>query len=203
MGAVVATMLFVVVSGVLGMVARTLRRRSPEPTQSLPLSQPSAPSTRFLRRTARTELRAMTRASTTHPPEASPAHTRAADCREAAMLLAGVNGDANRLADASTATTLVALIVLARAGPAEARRDVRVSATEHNRRRWLPVCTRCLNATIAEPSSVPTLLLTLPAPAGAGDRRVPYGEAEGPLAAVRDGVPRLVRRVREAMVTAR
>ncbi|MFD7278847.1 hypothetical protein ACFV80_17875 [Streptomyces sp. NPDC059862] len=228
MGAVVVMMLFVVMSGALGMIARTLRRRSPEPAQSLPLSQPSAPSTRFLRRTARTELRALERSFTTHPPDsASAAHTRAADCREAAMLLAGVNGDTDRFADTATATTdpatLVALIVLARAGraalagdvedrvcgvnplhgPAETRRDVRVSATERNRRRWLPVCTRCLNAAIAEPSSVPALLLTLPAPSGGDNGRVPYYEAGGPLAAVRDGVPQLVRRVREAMLTAR
>ncbi|RZB17838.1 hypothetical protein StrepF001_18695 [Streptomyces sp. F001] len=226
MGAVVTVILFVVVSGVLGMVARALRRRTPEPTSSLPLSQPSTPTTRFLRRTARTELRALTRDFTAHQPEAASAtHTRAADCREAAMLLAGVNRDTNRLADAPTATTdpatLVALIVLARAGraaladdvedlvcgvnplhgPAETRRDVRVSATERNRRRWLPVCTRCLNAAIADPSSVPALLLTLPAPTG--DGRVPYDEAGGASAAVREGVPRLVRRVREATVTAR
>ncbi|MGX1132388.1 hypothetical protein RKD49_004578 [Streptomyces glaucescens] len=216
-GAVLAGLLFALVAAVLALTGKALRRRGahPVPTEALPYTQPTEPSADFLRRTARAELRAFAARFT------DGAGARARNCMEAALLLTG--GSRERLAEAVRnpgldPATLVALIVLARAGraalppnegepedrvcgvnplhgPARTRRDVRVSAEHRNRRRWLPVCEPCRDAATATPASLPGMRLTLP---DGGGRRLPYDESEGPLPAVRDGIPRLISRVRES-----
>ncbi|GAA2322955.1 hypothetical protein GCM10010234_81320 [Streptomyces hawaiiensis] len=112
--------------------------------------------------------------------------------------------------------TLVAVIVLARAGraaltgeaadlccgvnpqhgPAAHRRHVRVSA-EGNARRLLPVCEPCRDTAVAEPGGIPARLLKLPDPAVGNTRLRYYDITDSPLTAVPDGIDRLVDRVRE------
>ncbi|WP_051744528.1 hypothetical protein [Streptomyces yerevanensis] len=229
MGAVAALLVFGLVAAVLGIVGAVLRRRNPAPvpTAVLPLEAPTDPSTAYLRRTARTELGALARGftdgdgqpdPTTGSAPAPEAGTRAWDCFDAAMLL--VDGDAGIDDDAVEPASLVAVIVLARAGraalagdtnnlccglnplhgPAVSRHHVRISGpAEPIRRRMLPVCEVCRDTAVVEPGTVHTIRMTLP---GQGreqgrDERIPYEEAEGPLPAVRDGIPQLISHVRE------
>ncbi|WP_406443197.1 hypothetical protein OHB14_30020 [Streptomyces sp. NBC_01613] len=238
MGALAALFALALTAGVLGIVGKVLRRRNPAPlpTSTLPFTAPTDPSLPYLRRTAHTELSALAEdfrgsagsgdsgesgesgESTHEQPPSGPSgllpHVRAWDCFDAAMLL--VDGDIDALDSPGTGPeTLVAVVVLSRAGraalrgevndlccgvnplhgPAVSRHHVRVSA-EGRRRRLLPVCESCRNTAIVEPATVHTLLMTLPAPAGA-DGRVPYIETDGPLTAVPHGIPRLIDKVRE------
>ncbi|GAB2982060.1 hypothetical protein GCM10023080_055320 [Streptomyces pseudoechinosporeus] len=228
MGAVAALLVFGLVATVLGITGAVLRRRNPAPvpTAVLPLEAPTDPSTAYLRRTARTELGTLAREFTDGNGQPDPtvtapdpeAGTRAWDCFDAAMLL--VDGDAGIDDDAVEPASLVAVIVLARAGraaltgdtnnlccglnplhgPAVSRHHVRISGpAEPVRRRMLPVCEVCRDTAVVEPGTVHTIRMTLPGQGrGQGrDERIPYEEAEGPLPAVRDGIPQLVNHVRE------
>ncbi|MER7480541.1 hypothetical protein ABTX60_23370 [Streptomyces sp. NPDC126510] len=211
-GAVVALLLSGAVAGVTWIVRRLLRRSSPAPVPSdrLPFTSPVEPSASYLRHTAYAELSALT-GEFTDPQERGTAW----DHLDAAMLL--VDGDPGRARQAGTdPATLVAVIVLARAGraalageapemccgvnplhgPAAHRHHVRVS-TEGNARRLLPVCEPCRDTAVAEPGGIPARLLKLPAPSP-GNTRLPYYDAtDGPLTAVPHGIARLVDKVRE------
>ena len=229
MGAVAALSVLALTAGALGIVGRVLRRRNPAPlpTSALPLTAPTDPSPSYLRRIARTELGALAEdfensgnsgnsgnSTEEEPGSGLVSQARAWDCFDAAMLL--VDGDIDALDSPGPGSdTLVAVIVLSRAGraalrgevddlccgvnplhgPAVSRHHVRVSA-EGRRRRLLPVCASCRDTAIAEPAAVHTLLMTLPGPADT-DGRVPYLETDGPLTAVPDGIPRLIDKVRE------
>ncbi|WP_260461196.1 hypothetical protein [Streptomyces sp. WAC04114] len=188
------------------------RRRSPVPESfdRMPITAPTAPSTSYLRRTAYNELIAL---SAEFDPED---HARDRERLDTALLL--VDGDPGRARRPGVdPTTLVAVIVLARAGraaltgrpsklccgvnplhgPAEHRHHVRVTA-DGNRRRLLPVCAPCHDVAVAEPGGIPGRLLKLPGPA-LGNTRLPYYDiTDSPLTAVPDGVGRLVDRVRGA-----
>ncbi|MDN3024809.1 hypothetical protein [Streptomyces sp. S.PB5] len=205
-GALAAVALYGVVAAVLGLVRKWLVRRKPDPTPTANLARvsPAAPSESYLRSTAKTELRAMTRDFGT----GETADTRARNRYDATMLLAADGLDGLRPGP------LVAVIVLARAtrsalahedvtrccgvnplhGPAKSSRHVKVS-TEDSRRKMLPLCDRCLNDT--HPNDYPSLLLTLPSPDG-GPQRIPYYE-DDLLAAVPDGFTKLGRTVRESV----
>ncbi|MFJ7338797.1 hypothetical protein ACIQU3_00580 [Streptomyces sp. NPDC101110] len=211
-GAFAALLLSGAVAGLTWGAGSLLRWRSPapEPTDRLSHTAPTEPSASYLRRTARAELTALTaefRSRDEHGP--------AWDHLDAAMLL--LDGDLDRARQAGTdPATLVAVIVLARAGraalsggttdrccgvnplhgPAVGRHHVRVSA-EGAARRLLPVCGACRTTAIAHPSGIPDRLLRLPAPAS-GDGSLPYYDAtDGPLTAVPHGIARLVDKVRE------
>ncbi|MGX1560272.1 hypothetical protein [Streptomyces sp. NPDC055506] len=210
-GAFAALLLSGVVAGVMWTTGRLLRRRDPEPeaTHLLPFTAPTEPSASYLRRTAYTELTTLI-GEFTNPDD----RTRAWDHLDAAMLL--VDGDPDRArATGTDPATLVAVIVLARAGRAALAGDetdlccgvnplhgpgvrlshVRVSA-EGTSRRMLPVCALCRDTAIADPLGTPARLMRLPAPAGSG--RVPYYDAtDGPLTALPHGIARLIDKVRE------
>ncbi|WP_234325597.1 hypothetical protein [Streptomyces sp. NRRL S-146] len=211
-GAFAALLLTGIAAGMTWIVRGLLRRRSPVPESfdRMPFTAPTAPSTSYLRRTAYNELIAL---SAEFDPED---HARDRERLDAALLLVG--GDPGRARrPGMDPTTLVAVIVLARAGraaltgrpsklccgvnplhgPAEHRHHVRVTA-EGNRRRLLPVCAPCHDTAVAEPDGIPDRLLKLPDPA-LGNTRLPYYDiTDSPLAAVPDGVGRLVDRVRGA-----
>ncbi|MGI5427815.1 hypothetical protein [Streptomyces sp. CA-179760] len=210
-GAFAALLLSGVAAGVMWTAGRLLRRRDPAPeaTDRLPFTAPTEPSASYLRRTAYTELIALT-GEFSDPDD----RTRAWDHLDAAMLLVDGDPDRARRSGADPAT-LVAVIVLARAGRAALTGDetdlccgvnplhgpgvrlshVRVSA-EGTGRRLLPVCALCRDAAIADPVGMPDRLMRLPAPAGSG--RVPYYDAtDGPLTAVPKGITRLIEKVRE------
>ncbi|MGW0813290.1 hypothetical protein ACWD00_08575 [Streptomyces viridiviolaceus] len=208
-GALLALLLLMLVGGVL----RAIRKLRPRPTRPAPLTAPTEPSTAYLRRTARAELRAATASLDSASRDTGP-DTRAWERLDAALLL--LDGEAARLRDAAPAR-LLGVLVLARAaraaldgddndrccgvnplhGPAVARHHVKV-APEGNRRRFLPVCEFCRNAAIATPRELYQLILTLPGPAGSRTR-VPYDDAsDGLLTALPDGYGRLVNSVREA-----
>ncbi|MFI6371589.1 hypothetical protein [Streptomyces sp. NPDC050546] len=210
-GAFLALVLSGVVAGgtwiVGGLTGR--RRTAPEPADLLPVTAPTEPSVSYLRRTAHAELTSLVGAFS-DPDDRG----RAWDHLDAAMLL--VEGDPDRARRSGTdPATLVAVIVLARAGRAALSGDendlccgvnplhgsgvrlshVRVSA-EGTSRRLLPVCALCRDAAIADPLGMPARLMRLPAPAGGG--RVPYYDAtDGPLTAVPKGITRLIEKVRE------
>ncbi|MFF7310303.1 hypothetical protein [Streptomyces sp. NPDC008137] len=210
-GAFAALLLSAVVAGLTWGVGSVLRWRSPapEPTHRLPLTAPTEPSASYLRRTAYAELTALTREFTGRDERG-----RAWDHLDAAMLL--VDGDPDRARRSGTdPATLVAVIVLARAGRAALAGDendlccgvnplhgpgvrlshLRVSA-EGTGRRLLPVCALCRDAAIADPLGMPGELMRLPAPSGGG--RLPYYDAtDGPLTAVPKGITRLIEKVRE------
>ncbi|MER7897395.1 hypothetical protein ABTX62_15070 [Streptomyces sp. NPDC096046] len=210
-GAFAALLLSSVVAGATWIV-RAVRRRSPapEPSGRLPLTAPTEPSVSYLRRIAYAELTALT-AGFTDPED----RYRAWDHLDAALLL--VDGDPGRVRQPGTdAATLVAVIVLARAGraalagetadlccgvnplhgPAARRHHVRVSA-EGNSRRLLPVCPPCGDSAVAEPRGIPGRLLKLPDPS-LGNTRLPYYDVtDGPLTAVPQGIARLIDKVRE------
>ncbi len=209
-GVFAALLLWALLAGVAELVLRRWRP-TPEPAHRLALTAPREPSASYLRRTAYTEISALTR-EFTEPEDGT--RTRARDCLDAALLL--LDGDVNRARKWGTdPATLVAVIVLARAGraalagekadlccgvnplhgPGVSLHHVRVSA-DNGSRRLLPVCEACRNTAIADPLGVPGSLMTLPAPSGGG--RVPYYDAtDGPLTAVPKGIARLVDRVRE------
>ncbi|GGV76844.1 hypothetical protein [Streptomyces massasporeus] len=211
-GAFAALLLTGVAAGATWIIRGLLRRRSPVPESfdRMPFTAPTAPSTSYLRRTAYNELIAL---SAEFDPED---HVRDRERLDAALLLVG--GDPGRARRPGTEpTTLVAVIVLARAGraaltgrpsklccgvnplhgPAEHRHHVRVTA-EGNRRRLLPVCAPCHDTAVAEPGGIPDRLLKLPDPA-LGNTRLPYYDiTDSPLTAVPDGIGRLVDRVRGA-----
>ncbi|MEV0218461.1 hypothetical protein [Streptomyces sp. NPDC050704] len=213
-GALVALLAFALLAGVLAIVGTVLRRRNPAPLPSatLPFEAPTDPSTTYLRRTARTELGELQGQFRDSPDQL--AHMRAWECFDAAMLL--VDGDVDALTDDDSVepASLVAVIVLSRAGraalsgdtnnlccglnplhgPAVSRHHVRISA-EGRRRSLLPVCQVCRETAIVEPGTVHTLRMTLPGPERG--ERMPYEEDAGPLPAVRDGIPELINRVRE------
>ncbi|POX56410.1 hypothetical protein C3489_04980 [Streptomyces sp. Ru71] len=209
-GALAAGLLFGVLAALLGIVRALLRRRRPAP--ATPLKAPTAPSLSYLRRTARTELKAFL-TDLTLPQDDGPAASRIRDCYDASLLL--LDGDATRLARTREPATLLAVIVLARAGraaragevvdrycavnplhgPAAARRQVRVHAHDGLRRR-LPVCEQCRDTSVTNPASVPGRFLTLPAPGGGP--RVRHDDSGGPLTALADGVVRLTEKVRES-----
>lgn len=210
-GAFAALLLSGLVAGATWIVRGLLRRRSPvpEPFDRMPFTAPTAPSTSYLRRTAYHELTALS-AEFTGPED----RARDRERLDAALLL--VDGDPGRARRPGVdPATLVAVIVLARAGraaltgrasnlccgvnplhgPAEHRHHVRVSA-EGNRRRLLPVCAPCRDTAVAEPGGIPRRLLKLPDPA-LGNTRLPYYDiTDGPLTAVPDGIGRLVDMVR-------
>ncbi|MDQ1017173.1 hypothetical protein [Streptomyces afghaniensis] len=213
-GAFLALLLSGVVAGVTWIVTGLRRRRSPapEPARLLPLTSPTEPSASYLRRTAYAEL-------STFTGQFAEGNTRAWDRLDAAMLL--LDGDLDRARKAETdPATLVAVVVLARAGraaltgdtddlccgvnplhgPAVSRHHVRVSTepAESNRRRLLPVCEPCRDTAIAEPSGIPGRLLKLPGSASGDGGRPPYFDAtDGPLSAVPGGIARLIDKVRE------
>ncbi|MGW0496814.1 hypothetical protein ACWD0Z_15655 [Streptomyces sp. NPDC003007] len=211
-GAFAALLLSSVAAGATWIVRAVRRRRSPapEPSGGLPLTAPTEPSASYLRRTAYAELTALT-AGFTDPED----RDRAWDHLDAALLL--VDGDPGRVRQPGTdAATLVAVIVLARAGraalagetadlccgvnplhgPAARRHHVRVSA-EGNSRRLLPVCPPCGDTAVAAPRGIPGRLLKLPDPS-LGNARLPYYDvADGPLTAVPQGIARLIDKVRE------
>ncbi|MFI9751049.1 hypothetical protein [Streptomyces collinus] len=212
MGAFAALLLTGLAAGATWIVQGLLRRRSPVPESfdRMPFTAPTAPSTSYLRRTAYNELIAL---SAEFDPED---HARDRERLDTALLLVG--GDPGRARRPGVdPATLVAVIVLARAGraaltgrpsklccgvnplhgPAEHRHHVRVTA-EGNRRRLLPVCAPCHDTAVAEPGGIPGRLLKLPDPA-LGNTRLPYYDiTDSPLTAVPDGVGRLVDRVRGA-----
>ncbi|MFI7018260.1 hypothetical protein [Streptomyces sp. NPDC050164] len=213
-GAFLALLLSGVATGATWIVTGLRRRRSPvpEPAGLLPSTSPTEPSASYLRRTAHAELSALTREFTS-PDE----HTRAWDHLDAAMLL--LDGDLDGARKSGTGpATLVAVVVLARAGraaltgdtndlccgvnplhgPAVSRHHVRVSAEgEAISRRLLPVCEPCRDTAIAEPGGIPGRLLRLPG-AASGDSRPPYYDAtDGPLSALPGGIARLIDKVRE------
>lgn len=136
------------------------------------------------------------------------------------MLL--VDGDTGIDDDTVEPADLVAVIVLARAGraaltgytnnlccglnplhgPAVSRHHVRISGpAEPVRRRMLPVCEVCRDTAVVEPGTVHAIRMTLPdqgrGQAQGCDERIPYEEADGPLPAIRDGIPQLINQVRE------
>lgn len=211
-GAFAALLLAGVVAGLTWGAGGLLRWRSPapEPAHRLPLTAPTEPSASYLRRTAYAELSTLARGFTSEEERG-----RAWDHLDAAMLL--VDGDLDRARDADTdPATLVAVIVLARAGraalagdttdlccgvnplhgPGVSRHHVRVSA-EGAARRLLPVCEFCRNTAIAAPRDIPGTLLKLPDPSS-GSTRLPYYDVtDGPLAAVPHGIARLIDKVRE------
>ena len=215
-GAFAALLLSGLVAGATWIVRGLLRRRSPlpEPFDRMPFTAPTEPSTSYLRRTAYAELTALT-ALTAQFADPGDRGGRARDHLDAALLL--VDGDPGRARQPGVdPATLVAVIVLARAGRAALtgraanlccgvnplhgaaahRHHVRVSA-EGNRRRLLPVCAPCRDTAVAEPGGIPRRLLTLPDPA-LGNTRLPYYDmTDGPLTAVPDGIARLVDSVRE------
>ncbi|BCL22267.1 hypothetical protein GCM10017668_41100 [Streptomyces tuirus] len=212
-GAVAALLLTGAAAGATWIVRGLLRRRSPVPESfdRMPFTAPTAPSTSYLRRTAYNELTALSAQFTDREDRA-----RDRERLDAALLL--VDGDPGRARrSGADPATLVAVIVLARAGraaltgrasklccgvnplhgPAEHRHHVRVSA-DGNRRRLLPVCAPCRDTAVAEPGAVHGRLLRLPDPA-LGNTRFPYFDITGsPLTAVPDGIGRLVDRVRGA-----
>jgi hypothetical protein len=214
-GAFAALLLTGLAAGATWMVRGLLRRRSPVPESfdRMPFTAPTAPSTSYLRRTAYNELSAL---SAEFDPED---HARDRERLDAALLLVG--GDPGRARrPGMDPTTLVAVIVLARAGraaltgrpsklccgvnplhgPAEHRHHVRVTA-EGNRRRLLPVCAPCHDTAVAEPGGIPDRLLKLPDPV-LGNTRLPYYDiTDSPLTAVPDGIGRLVDRVRGQQVS--
>nr|WP_260860226.1 hypothetical protein [Streptomyces cupreus] len=216
MGVLAAGLLYGLLAGAVGIIGKVLRRRRPGPlaTETLPEVSPTEPSMSYLRDTARVELRALAE-DFESVESAAQQDTRPGDRLDAAMLLIG--GDTGRIQDPATdAATLVAVIVLARAGraalagkaynrccavnplhgPAVTRHHARVSA-ESKQRRLLHVCERCRDTAIAAPRTLHTLVLTLPT--GPDAARVPYEEADELLSVVPDGIRRLTEKVKETV----
>ncbi|MFD4477487.1 hypothetical protein ACFWPU_15430 [Streptomyces sp. NPDC058471] len=222
-GAVAAGLVFGVVAALLGILGRavpSLRRSraaaAVTPSADTSFQAPPDPSPDYLRRTARDELDALGREFDPDAALRSSVRTRVWDCLDTATLLVDRDPDGH-VDDDATSADLAAAVVLARAGraalagidkpccalnplhgPATGWRDA-LWAPEDQRLRTLPVCAECRVLVGVQPRLAYTLRLTIPgAGSGAGRReRVPYEEAPGPLSAARDGLPQLIRKVRE------
>ncbi|MGW7068534.1 hypothetical protein ACWGII_10610 [Streptomyces sp. NPDC054855] len=217
-GAFAATLLFGVVAAVLGLLRLAVPglRRTPVSTVSpegvLTFTAPPDPSLGYLRQAARDELDALAREFDADAGLRSAVRTRVWDCLDTATLLADRDPDGHVDRD-TTPADLAAAIVLARVGrsalvgadkpccalnplhgPASGWRDAQYSADEQ-RLRTIPVCAECRVLVGVQPRLAYTLRLTLPGEGRAG--RVPYEEATGPLPAIVNGVPQLIRQVRE------
>ncbi|SBT88585.1 hypothetical protein GA0115233_1003107 [Streptomyces sp. DI166] len=207
LGLLVAGLAYGLLEALAAIAIVLLRRRGKAPllTSALPASSPTKPTASYLRRTARTELRALKADFESAPPSSDP---RPGDCLDAALLL--LEGDPARIDHPDTdSAALVAVIVLSRAGraaldrkgynrccavnplhgPAVTRHQVRLSA-ERKARRHVHICGACREKATSEASTMPTHVLALP------DPPVRYLEAE-PLDAVPDGIRRLIEKVRE------
>ncbi|MEV0323624.1 hypothetical protein ACIBKX_13520 [Streptomyces sp. NPDC050658] len=217
-GALAAGLLFGIVAAGLGLLRLALPARprvtATDSSGTVSFSAPPAPSLDFLRRTARDELDALGREFAPDTDTLKSAvRARVWDCLDAATLLADRDPDGH-VDDDATPADLAAAIVLARAGrgalvgadkpccalnplhgPATGWRDA-LYAPEDRRLRTVPLCAECRVLVSAQPRLAYTLRLTLP---GADRRaeRVPYEEASGPLPAIRQGIPQLIRQVRE------
>ncbi|MEV6756228.1 hypothetical protein [Streptomyces sp. NPDC051214] len=220
-GAVAAGLVFGVVAAVLGLLRLMVPglrrpRTTSAPSATTSFEAPPDPSPAYLRRTARDELDALARefdaAEVQGAALASAVRTRVWDCLDTATLLADRDPDGH-VDDDATPADLAAAIVLARAGrgalvradktccalnplhgPATGWRDAQYAADEQ-RLRTIPVCAECRVLVAEQPRLAYTLRLTLPGPRRG--ERVPYEEAPGPLPAARDGIPQLIRQVRE------
>ncbi|MEV8016815.1 hypothetical protein AB0O76_10795 [Streptomyces sp. NPDC086554] len=219
-GAFAAGILFGVVASLLGitrLAVPSLRRPRANTTSASATSHPEfdappAPSLDFLRRTARDELDALGREFDPDAALRSSLRTRVWDCLDAATLLVDRDPDGH-VDDDATPSDLAAAIVLARTGravlagadkpccalnplhgPATGWRDAQY-APEEQRLRTIPVCAQCRVLVGAQPRQAHTLRLTLPG--SARFVRVPYEEAPGPLPSIQQGIPQLIRQVRE------
>ncbi|MEU4997449.1 hypothetical protein [Streptomyces sp. NPDC021622] len=217
-GALAAGVVFGVVASLLGitrLAVPSLRRpransNSASPNPLPEFDAPPAPSLDFLRRTARDEIDALGREFDPDAALRSSLRTRVWDCLDAATLLVDRDPDGH-VDDDATPSDLAAAIVLARTGraalagadkpccalnplhgPATGWRDAQY-APEEQRLRTIPVCAQCRVLVGAQPRHAHTLRLTLPGAAV----RVPYEEAPGPLPSIQQGIPQLIRQVRE------
>lgn len=217
-GAFAAALLFGVVAALLGLLRLAVPglRRAPVSTVSpdgvLTFTAPPAPSLGYLRQAARDELNALAREFDAGAELRPSVRTRVWDCLDTATLLAHRDPDGH-VDDDTTPADLAAAIILARVGrgalvgadkpccalnplhgPATGWRDGRYSP-EDQRLRTLPVCAECRVLVEVQPRLAYTLRLTLPGAGRSG--RVPYEEVAGPLPAIANGVPQLIRQVRE------
>ncbi|MGW0909329.1 hypothetical protein [Streptomyces sp. NPDC002853] len=217
-GAFAAALLFVVVASVLGLLRLAVPglRQAPVSTVSpdgvLTFTAPPNPSLGYLRQTARDELDALAREFDAEATLRAAVRTRVWDCLDTATLLADRDPDGH-VDDDTAPADLAAAIVLARVGrgalvgadkpccalnplhgPASGWRDAQYSPDEQ-RLRTIPVCAECRVRVGVQPRLAWTLRLTLPGASRSG--RVPYEEAAGPLPAIVNGVPQLIREVRE------
>lgn len=221
-GAFAAALLFGIVAALLGILRLAVPglrrpRTTSAPSATTSFAAPPDPSHDYLRRTARDELDVLARefdAAETQDGGAlrSSVRTRVWDCLDTATLLADRDPD-GYVDDDTTPADLAAAIVLARAGrgalvgadkpccalnplhgPATGWRDAQY-APEERRLRTIPVCAECRVLVEVQPRLAYTFRLTLPG-ARRGER-VPYEEVAGPLPAARDGIPQLIRQVRE------
>ncbi|MEV8318993.1 hypothetical protein AB0Q95_33045 [Streptomyces sp. NPDC059900] len=217
-GALAAGLLFGIVAAFLGLLRLSVPglRRTPATTVAadgtLGFTAPPDPSAGFLRRTARDELDSLAREFDPDAALRSAVRTRVYDCLDTATLLADRDPDGH-VDDDATPADLAAAIVLARVGrsalkgndkpccalnplhgPSTGWRDAQYSPDDQ-RLRTIPVCAQCRVLVEVQPRLAYTLRLTLP---GAGrSERVPYEDAPGPLPAIANGVPQLIRQVRE------
>lgn len=220
-GAFAAVLLFGIVAALLGILRLAVPglrrpRTTSAPSATTSFAAPSDPSRDYLRRTARDELDMLGRefeaAEAQDGALRSSVRSRVWDCLDTATLLADRDPD-GYVDDDTTPADLAAAIVLARAGrgalvgadkpccalnplhgPATGWRDAQY-APEDRRLRTIPVCAECRVLVEVQPRLAYRLRLTLPG-ARRGER-VPYEEAAGPLPAARDGIPQLIRQVRE------
>ncbi|MEV8594986.1 hypothetical protein [Streptomyces sp. NPDC052012] len=222
-GALVALLLLIMVSGVWTAVARAGRRIGWTPGPGSPESAPKAPSAAYLRRAARAELRATAAAfertsgaddDSGAAPSSHAGSRTARDRYEAAKSLAGDDRSADLPDPSLDPARLLAIVVLARAaraalegdsdarccavnplhGAAVARHHVRMTAAGYSRR-LLPLCQPCGIAATLTPGDLHKRFLTLP---GTAQRvRVRYDEAaNGLLASLYSGFDGLVAMVR-------
>ncbi|NJP49154.1 hypothetical protein HCJ93_03455 [Streptomyces sp. SBST2-5] len=220
MGAVAAVVLVLVICALWALAARTGPRLGRRPGPGSPRAAPRAPSLSWLRRTARTELRAAQAALRTlpatgrDPADPEPQCRKARTYVEAAMSLTD-GGDPARLnAPALTPARLLAVTVLARAaraalrgdsgtyccavnplhGPAAGRHRVQPHRGGHGKR-VLPLCEPCSEAAYLDPGGLHKRFLTLPGEQRR--RRIRYEEASNallaPLAKDYDSLARKVR----------
>ncbi|MEV2253134.1 hypothetical protein AB0I94_21565 [Streptomyces sp. NPDC050147] len=218
-GAFAAALLFGVGAALLGLLRLAvpgLRRPSHTvvtSTGGLLFTAPPDPSFSYLRSAARDEIDALGREFDPDAALRSSIRTRVWDCLDTATLLADRDPDGH-VDDDTTPADLAAAIILARVGrsalagvdkpccalnplhgPATGWRDAQY-APDDQRLRTIPVCAECRVLVGAQPRLAYTLRLTLPGAARRSDR-VPYEDAPGPLPAIVDGVPQLIRQVRE------
>ncbi|MEO3768566.1 hypothetical protein [Streptomyces sp. B8F3] len=175
---------------------------------------PPDPSEAYLRRTAHTELEALAKEFESADPQGA-VHIRVWDCLDAAQLLVDVEED-GRIDANATPEALATAITLTRAaratlaapggtpaqlctlnpmhGPAHGRQRTRL--TPGAPARAVPLCAGCRGAATSNPGTAHTRRLTLPSPRG--EARIPYDDAPGPLRTAGEGVPRLIREVKEA-----